>query len=334
MEHWLVQRRPFSKPDEEMKPAADHNPSPRRYWGLPSKGKRLARRVVSRVQYWRLRASMRGSNQKDVSAMIRIRDEEEFLYPAVKSIADCVDEIVLVDNLSTDRTPSVIESLRLEYPNKVTCYQYPYALHDRGKDHWELAAILEARSSPHLSHNYYNWCLRKCTKPYILIWDGDMIATDAFYDSIKAWRGSTKVAMVFKGANVHSDLQHLIAAKSSDRDALAASLTVPVFPGWVTSMTYTTPEPRLFPRFLATFEMGQWTHHLASPFLRGRLASHCCQRIEDVCYLHLKFCKRNPYTRWSPDFVHVISSNMTVGPPLSSEWRALLRHWQVDGRRA
>ncbi len=276
---------------------------------------------------------MRGSGRKQVSAMIRIRDEEEFLYPAVKSIADCVAEIVLVDNLSADRTPSIIESLRTEYPHKVVCYQYPYPLQNRGRDHWELAAALEDRSSPHLSHNYYNWCLQKCTRPYVLNWDGDMIATDAFYTSIEEWRGSSKVAMVFKGANVHPDLQHLIAAKSSDREALSVSLAVPVLPGWVTSMTHTWPEPRLFPRFLAAYEMGDWTHRLVSPFLRGRLASRCCQRVEDVCFLHLKFCKRNPYARWSSDFVEVISSNVTMGPPLSPEWRALLRHWQVDGRR-
>jgi len=285
------------------------------------------------VKYWLLMAYIRRFSQKQVSAMVRVRDEQEFLYPSVKSIADYVDEIVLVDNLSADRTPSILESLRLEHPHKVVCYQYPYEIRKVGRENWELASSPEARSSPHLSANYYNWCLRKCTKPYILKWDGDMIATDTFYRSIEEWRASNKPVMVFNGANVHPDLQHLIAAKSSDRGKLLASLTVPGLPAWVTSMTYDYPEPRLFPRFLAKYESSLWwTQRLSSPFLHGKLKSRCCYHVQAVCFLHLKFCKRDPCSGYSSDLKEVISSNITVGPPLSPEWRQLLRRWQVEGR--
>ena len=43
--------------------------------------------------------------------MVRVRNETEFLYPAVKATADAVDEIVLVGNLSSDAGPAIIERL-------------------------------------------------------------------------------------------------------------------------------------------------------------------------------------------------------------------------------
>jgi hypothetical protein len=262
--------------------------------------------------------------------MVRVRNEEEFLYPSVKSVADYVDEIVIVDNLSTDDTASIIEALCLEYPQKVICYSYPYTVRRVGRENWELASSPEGRSSPHLSANYYNWCLRKCTKPFILKWDGDMIAMEHFYKALGEWRRSEKPIMVFNGANVHPDLQHLIGARSSDRETLLASLSVPGLPRWVTSLTHDYPEPRLFPRFLAKYDSSLgWTQRLSSPF-RDQFGLRCCYQAEDVCYLHLKFCKRDPYSGYSSDLKEVISSNVTVGRSLGPEEWELLRGWQVD----
>lgn len=286
--------------------------------------------LVTELQYRLLMAYIRRYKQKRVSAMVRVKNEEEFLYPSIKSIAACVDEIVLVDNLSTDRTSLIIEALRREHPHKVVCHQYPYEIRKVGRESWELASSPEARSSPHLSANYYNWCLRRCTKPFILKWDGDMIAMEAFHKSIEEWRLSDKPIMMFNGANVHPDLQHLIAAKSSDREKLMASLSVPGLPIWVTSLTYDAPEARLFPKVFAKYEstMG-WTQRLSTPY-RDHFRSRCCHQAQDVCYLHMKFCKRDPYAGYSSDLKEVIASNVTIGPPLSPECRELLRRWQLN----
>ena len=48
---------------------------------------------------------------KTISAMTRIRNEEEFLEEAVLSIIDIFDEIILIDNLSDDKTPAIISAL-------------------------------------------------------------------------------------------------------------------------------------------------------------------------------------------------------------------------------
>lgn len=288
------------------------------------------RSLVLQVKCWLLMAWVGRHGQKQISAMVRVRNEEEFLYASVQSIADCVDEIVIVDNLSTDRSPLIIEALRRERPDKVVCYRYPYEVRKVGRENWELAASPEGRSSPHLSANYYNWCMQRCTKPFILKWDGDMIAADTFSASIREWRLADRPVMVFHGANVHPDMKHLIAAKSADRETLMRSLTVPGLPGWVTSLTYDYPEPRLFPRFLARYDSSKgWTQRLASPY-RDQFESRCCYRIQGPCYLHMKFCKREPYSGYSSDLKEVISSNVTVGPPLSRQELHQLRRWQID----
>jgi cellulose synthase/poly-beta-1,6-N-acetylglucosamine synthase-like glycosyltransferase len=74
-----------------------------------------------------LHAALRRQPRR-VSAMLRVKNDEEFLAAAVRSIIDSVDEVVLVDNGSTDATPKVIAALRAEFPDKVVVYGYPYEI--------------------------------------------------------------------------------------------------------------------------------------------------------------------------------------------------------------
>ena len=108
--------------------------------------------------------------------------------------------------------------------------------------------------------NYYNRCLSFCSKPFILKWDGDMIAMELLRSSLEEWRRSDKPIMIFNGVNVYPDFRHTVAAKSSDRERLLASLSVPALPRWVTSLSHDYAETGLFPKFLAKYEstMG-WT---------------------------------------------------------------------------
>jgi hypothetical protein len=297
-----------------------------------SKMRRAPRRVLWETEYAILRASLAGRRAKHISAMIRVKDEEEFLYPVVKSIGAHVDEIVIVDNLSSDRTPAIITALRREYPGKVIPHEYPYRLLRRGSENRELAGRPEARSSPHLSATYYNWCLRRCRGPFVLKWDGDMIATDRFEEALKEWRASTKLVMRFKGANVHPDRQHLVAARSSDLEALASGMAVPFLPTWIASMSHAAVEPRLFPKRFARYRMGRWTQNLKSPCLHARGGPESWHEVSEPCFLHLKFCKRAPYSDYSPDVERVVSSNVALGPALTPEWRRTLRRWGLGPR--
>jgi len=257
---------------------------------------------------------------RQISAMIRLRNEEEFLLPAVESIADAVDEIVLVDNLSTDDTPRLIARLRQKYPRKVACFTYPYEVRRVGREHWELVSSGDF-SSPHLSGNYYNWCLRRCRHRYVLKWDGDMIATEAFRDAIAQWRRQPVPILVMNGVNVHPDRAHLVAARSSDRAGMLKRFRLPGMPSWATSLTHDAPEPRLYPRWRAVYHnQSGWTQTLSSPFWNAPFR----RELRGVGYLHMKFCKRDPLANYSPELAAAIADNVIAGPAMDRSLLDLL----------
>jgi hypothetical protein len=272
---------------------------------------------------WRVRLQ----SKADISAMVRVRNEEEFLFAAVSSIADQVSEIVIVDNLSDDGTPDVIEELRRAFPGRVTAHSYPYAIRKVGREHWELASQQTAQPSPHLSSTYYNWVLQRCRYPFVLKWDGDMIALPHFSEMIGEWRASTRPVLVFNGLNVHPDRRHGVRPRVTDRDVLLRRLSVPGLPRWVTTLAEDAVEPRLFPRFRARYDDEiRWTQHLASPFEHREYRKRARLSGREPCFLHLKFCKRDALSNYSDDLRAVIEDNIAVGEPLSPEALSVLEH--------
>jgi hypothetical protein len=263
-----------------------------------------------------------------ISAMIRVKNEAEYLTPSVDSIAPLVDEIILVDNLSTDDSPRLIGALVQHYPGKAVAFRYEHEVRRVGAESRLLAERAGEGGSPCLSANYYNWCLRRCSGPFVLKWDGDMIATDAFATALQTWRRSRKPVLVFHGANVHPGMQHLLAARITDKAVLNAALASPGIPDWAASLESDYPEPRLFPRFFARYEMSMgWTQTLASPWLGPAVRQRCALIYPEPCYLHMKFCKREPLANYSDDLAAVIAGNMIRGRELRPEWRAVLRRW-------
>jgi hypothetical protein len=260
-----------------------------------------------------------------ISAMVRLKNEAEFLIPSVDSIAPFVDEIVLIDNQSTDATPALIEMLVRRYGRKAVAFRYDYEIRRVGVETRSLAERPGEEKSPHLSGTYYNWCIRRCSMPFVLKWDGDMIANDALAAALDGWRRSRRPVLVFNGANVHPGMEHLLAARVSDKAALNATLASPGIPIWAASLEYDYPEPRLFPRFFAHYEMGMgWTQRLASPWLGPAVKEQCTFVHPEPCYLHMKFCKAVPLSNYSDDLAAVIAGNMLRGRELKPEWRALL----------
>jgi glycosyltransferase involved in cell wall biosynthesis len=264
---------------------------------------------------------------KRISAMVRVKNEEEFLAAAVRSIVDSVEEVVIVDNASTDATPEVIGALRADFPDKVVVHRYPHEIARVGSETWQLLAA-SGGTSPHLSGTYYTWCLRRCAQPYVLKWDGDMIATGAFAAALADWRRSPVPVLVLQGANVHPDRRHFAAPRSHDRAALLEQQRCPTMPQWVTALTHDHPEPRLYPRLLARYDHAAgFTQSLVSPFVDRRLRADLTQRAHGVSYLHLKFCKRDPYANYSDDLARVIRANLTTGPELDAPAARLLEQW-------
>jgi hypothetical protein len=153
-----------------------------------------------------------------------------------------------------------------------------------------------------------------------------MIATPHLHDTVAEWRRSDIQVVLCRGINVHPDREHLITAISTDREAMLARLSVPGLPRWATHMTRDSPEARIYPRQGSTFVTDRlWTQRISTPFVDDDPARTYVREADGVSYLHMKFCKRHPFSNYSDDLAAALASNYTVGPSLDASSKAVLR---------
>ncbi|MFO1092557.1 MAG: glycosyltransferase family 2 protein [Planctomycetaceae bacterium] len=107
-----------------------------------------------------------------ISAMIRAKNEESKIRQCLESIYDVFDEVVFIDNGSTDRTAAIVEEYRREHDaaGKIRTYSYPFSVARCGSEH---------RSTPRNSVRslayYYNYCLSRVGRRHVCKWDADMV---------------------------------------------------------------------------------------------------------------------------------------------------------------
>jgi len=87
--------------------------------------KQMGRTVLSFLPKAGLIAPPTKYRPQGISAMMTVKNEEDWIEKSVMSIADAVDEIVLMDNGSEDRTLSVAHSLQSSIGDKLRIYQFP-----------------------------------------------------------------------------------------------------------------------------------------------------------------------------------------------------------------
>ena len=110
--------------------------------------------------------------RQGVSAMLRVKNEASKIYYALKSIYLVFDEIVLVDNGSTDGTLEIARQFkaREDKADRIKIYFYPFPIARCGGENYGTPE--DSVSS--LAY-YYNWTLSKCSCRYVCKWDGDMV---------------------------------------------------------------------------------------------------------------------------------------------------------------
>jgi len=218
--------------------------------------------------------ALAGRPPKKISAVMRIKNEIEFLEQSIKSVIDLVDELVIVDNCSTDGSADVIADIASRSPKKVKALSYPYNIARYGEEMLMLAASKGGKKSPSYLPNYYNWTTAQCAGPYILKWDGDTIATDALAPALERFRQSKMQILSHTGINLHPDRTCYIAGRPLE-----------------------SMEPRLFYRPLSTYNCYTHFETLWSPYLW-----HYRSFLEDApepLYFHMKFCKADRFSNIS-----------------------------------
>ena len=111
---------------------------------LLSNARRLRKVLASRIAKPLVIAPLAaGFRRKRISAMMRVKNEEAFLRASVESILPMVDEIVIIDNDSSDATPRVASDLARAWPDKVRIFSYPHQIAKVGSENQALAATAD-----------------------------------------------------------------------------------------------------------------------------------------------------------------------------------------------
>ena len=140
--------------------------------------------------------------------MLRIKNEEMNIKNVLIGIVNVFDEIILVDNNSTDKTLAIVNELKeenVELSNKLKIYNYPFQVAKCGIDNFNT----HPDSLRSLAY-FYNYSLSKCNFSYVMKWDGDMFLPSFLKNDFKNYiskltknkkpvLGAPKGLTVFKG---------------------------------------------------------------------------------------------------------------------------------------
>ncbi len=140
-----------------------------------------------------------------LSGLVRLRDEEAWARLALESFVGWCDELIVVTNTCTDRTPEIVEAFHVEYPDKVQVYDYPHEIWPMGPGHAECPT-----GSPNASAALYNFTQSKSTRTHVVKLDGDMVAMDWTGDVIRKLMDKGHDRIKFHGTDiVGDDLAHI-----------------------------------------------------------------------------------------------------------------------------
>jgi glycosyltransferase involved in cell wall biosynthesis len=150
------------------------------------------------------------ARRQGITAVVRVKNEEEWIEASLLSVSDAVDELVVVDNGSTDRTPDVLARLARTLAPKMRLFTRP------ALDHVALSNFALAQAT-------YRWALK---------WDGDFVARTTGPCAITRLRQRILALPASRYFHVHltcielvGDLWHQFPGCELRRDPFACALS-------------------------------------------------------------------------------------------------------------
>jgi len=116
----------------------------------------------------------RGALAPGLTAVLRVKNEARNLPWVLPPMFEAVQKVVLVDNQSTDGTPSVAESVAAACgaADRLTVAAYPFDVSRCGPEH-----LATPGNSVHSLTHFYNWSFSFVDTALSMKWDGDMVLT-------------------------------------------------------------------------------------------------------------------------------------------------------------
>lgn len=259
-------------------------------------GRSLIRRIFIRIPlslYCRIFPTKR-----TISAVFRVKNEGLFLEAAVESILRSVDEIIIVDNQSTDLTLEVAKALEAKYSGKIKVFTYEYSIARVGEDN--LKEFNKDPQSPHLLSNFSNFAFEKGTMDFLLRWDGDMIANSGLHQMIGDFKRAKYQTVYMKGCDI---------SKNSRK---------------IDSVGSRSFEPRLYRRQFSSYKNVRIHEALHSPFEYSAIV------FPDDTFIHLKFLKEDPFSNHSAELIDVRKAEMSELEEISRVDHELLTSYGIS----
>jgi glycosyltransferase involved in cell wall biosynthesis len=109
---------------------------------------------------------------RGISAMLRVKNEENYIVGCLESIVELFDEIAVIDNASSDSTACLVNNFKNNHPlgHRVTFHSYPFSVARCGAEN----EATNENSLKSLAY-FYNWCVSRCRYSMICKWDADML---------------------------------------------------------------------------------------------------------------------------------------------------------------
>jgi glycosyltransferase involved in cell wall biosynthesis len=119
------------------------------------------------------------NKKKWITWVARLKDWDDFLFYALESYLPIVDELILVDNNSSDKTVSICKDFLKRYPSKVKFYHYKKEIF------WAATWIETSNTNPNSLSYFYNRCFSKANYSHVIKIDDDNIAISSQYKILR-----------------------------------------------------------------------------------------------------------------------------------------------------
>lgn len=218
---------------------------------------------IERLEQYYYPSDLSKNRVTGVSAIMRIKNEEESIVPSILSVKNFFDEIICILNKCTDKTEELLRLLNL--PN-VKIVQYPFDIVPAGPDTKDICV--------HSINNivyYTNYCISLSKYEWIYRFDADTIALPVFFEL----KNIIKCDRYNSVEERHWDL----VGKKCDQ---------------LGSQEMTSFEKRLI-------RIGDNVKYILTPNQYAEMAyvPGPSYRVEEPTFVHLKHCKKDPQHQWN-----------------------------------